>query len=86
MKEQMSESHQLLLTSSNAGPQEQKMIGKVQKLLSHMNEAIDWLTQNRDNEGGLLTAVSSESGKESQPQQQQAITELKMASQGIAEE
>ena len=36
------------------------MIGKVQKLLSHMNEAIDWLSQNKEDGGGLLTAISSE--------------------------
>ena len=58
VKEQIQESHQLLLTSNEVGPKEHKMIGKVQKLISHMNEAIDWLTQRNDGEGGLL-AVSS---------------------------
>lgn len=50
MQKQVKESHEILLQqASNSGSKKEKnAIIKVQKLLAHMKEAIEWLNQQKN--------------------------------------
>ena len=41
----MQESHDLITNAAGVSLKEQKMVGKVKRLLKHMDEALHWLNQ-----------------------------------------
>lgn len=57
---QIQDSHSVILNAKSATPNEQKVLVKVNRLLTHMDEAVQWLEQKRNDADAFIVVSDTE--------------------------